>query len=165
MQHFARTRHPITSSLVALALLFAFVGCETGFAGLRATTFPPDLSYLPAERIRTVMWVLAAETQRLEGLLNLPDETAPANRRVEVSKSLGRMQVAMRTLDEPGRINQHPVVNQNFSRFLGRLERAKRGVDRDPPNYFYAISIAGSCAFCHEQSKATAMWRPATRGR
>lgn len=159
MRRFKKSLPPIPVSTIALVLTLALgmLACETPFRGFRATTFPPDLSYLPPARIRTVMWVLAGEIQHLEQLLNQPERSAPPNRQSEVSKTLERMQVAMRTLDEPGRTNQHPLLNENFERFLDRLERAKRSVDREPPNYFYASTIAGSCSFCHAQSRATAL--------
>jgi hypothetical protein len=147
----------IVGILTALPLLLC-LACSWPFGPMRTTTFPPDLSYIPAERIKTAMWVLAAEIGHLEKLLGTPVGGSSAFKKAEVRNSLERMRVAAKTLDQPGRSNQHPILNQNLDRFLVRLERAKRAVDRDPPNFFQASTVAGSCYLCHGQSHGTARW-------
>ena len=142
-------------------LLLASVACESPFGPMRVTTFPPDLSYLPPEQVRTAMWVLAAELQYLEERLNLPAASDQRFRKSEVLKSLGRMRVAADALDKPGRTSQHSILNENLERFVHRIERAERAVDRDPPNYFPASTIAGSCYLCHGKTHGTVMWREA----
>jgi hypothetical protein len=156
------TRQPrlLLCALFGSILLGTFA-CETPLGPIRATTFPPDLSYLPPESIRTAMWVLAAEIEHLEQLLGNPYGDEPVPERTEVVKTLERMRVAAKTLDQPGRNSQHPVLNENLDRFLGRLERAKRSADRDPPDYFPASSIAGSCYLCHGQNRASGNGRQA----
>jgi hypothetical protein len=99
------------------------------------------------------MWVLAAEVQELERLLSAPHDVASPTLRMQVRAALERMQVAARALNRAGRSTQHPVLNQNLGRFLQRLETAERAVDRDPPSYFQASTIAGSCFLCHGRSQ------------
>jgi hypothetical protein len=136
-------------------LLLASVACEQ----FRVTTFPPDLSYLPPVQVRTAMWVIAAELQYLEERLDLPAASDQEFRKSEILKSLGRMRVAADSLDEPGRASQHSILNENLERFVHRIERAKRAVDRDPPNYFPASTIAGSCYLCHGKTHGTVSWQ------
>ena len=156
MHESAPARTCLIPVLISLLLL---LGClaETPIGPFRATMTAPDLQYLPPAKIRTTMWVLAAETQHLERLMSDPTDEERKAMQSLVSGSLGRMRNAARTLDEPGRSTQHPLLNQNLERFLGRLVRAKRAVDREPPNYFPASSIAGSCSLCHGGRSETVM--------
>lgn len=149
-------------TVLLLTLLIAPLGCmaDSPVGAIRATMTAPDLQYLPPEKIRTVMWVLAAEIQQLERLMTEPTEAERDSMQVAVAGTLARMKIAARTLDQPGRATQHPVVNQNLGQFLGRIERAERAVDRDPPNYFPASTLAGSCFLCHGGKSATALRSP-----
>jgi hypothetical protein len=150
-EHFAACALFLTLLLVPLA-------CKTPFGPVRVTTFPPDLSYLPPERVQTAMWVLAAEIQYLEERLNHRSEQEQRSQRSKIRQSLERMQVAARTLDEPGRTTQHPVLNENLGPFMRRLERAKLAADRDPPNFYLASTIAGSCFLCHGRTRGANRW-------
>ncbi len=149
-------------TVILLMSLFVPLGClgETPIGPIRATMSAPDLQYLPPEKIRTAMWVLAAEIQHLERLMTDPTQEEHGAMQVVVAGTLQRMKIAARTLDKPGRATQHPVINQNLGNFLSRIERAQRAVDRDPPNYFPASSLAGSCFLCHGGKTVTAMWPP-----
>ena len=144
-----------------VVILSGTLACDTPLGPMRATTFPPDLSYMPPENIRTAMWVLAGEIEHLEQLLSAPYSEDQVPDRAKVVGTLERMHVAAGTLDRPGRNSQHPVLNENLDRFMHRLERAKRSADRDPPNYFPASSIAGSCYLCHGPSQGRADWHQA----
>lgn len=133
----------------SLLLLLVSLACESPFGPTRVTMFPPDLEYLPPEQLRTTMWVLASEIRYLEVRLNEFSDVDPGYQQAEVRNCLERMKLAASALDESGRTTQHPVLNKNLGQFLLRLERAVRSVDRDPPNYFPASTIAGSCYLCH----------------
>lgn len=135
-----------------LVLLGLALGCESTRERVRATTMPPDLRYMPPEQIRTAMWVLAAEIQELERILETPELMARAGTQSNVRARLARMRVAAETLDVPGKTTQHPMLNRNLDRFLSRVRQAERAVDRDPPNYFPASTLAGTCFVCHGQN-------------
>jgi len=152
-------RGPVRMTGLMLLLMLSLpvlVSCETSFGGVRATSFPPDLTYIPKERVQTAMWVLAAEIQELERVLSIRKQVETESQRVTVMAILERMRVAAQTLEEPGRSTQHPVLNENLDVFLNRLDRAKRSLDREPPDFFPSSTIAGSCYLCHGQTKAMA---------
>ncbi|MFK7895626.1 MAG: hypothetical protein AB8G23_07300 [Myxococcota bacterium] len=144
--------------LLALATLAAFaLGCvtETPAGPFRTTMAAPDLEYIPPAKIKTTMWVLAAEIKHLERLI---DESSSADihaKRPMVVASLERMRLAARNLDQPGRSSQHPIINQHLERFVRRLERARIAAERNPPNFFPASTVAGSCFVCHGENSAT----------
>ena len=131
--------------LVALLLL----ACETGLGGMRATTTPDTMEHVPGSQIRTSMWVLASEVRELERLLEAPKDGSRETLSQDVRAVLTRMRTAARALDTAGRTTQHPVLNDQLDRFVLQIDRAIRAVDRNPPNYFRASTVAGSCFLCH----------------
>jgi hypothetical protein len=133
--------------VLGLALALGLVaGC--GMGPFRATTTPDTMERVPKDRIRTSMWVLAAEVGELERLLEAPedDERILAQ---NVRDVLKRMRTAARALETGGRSTQHPVLNEQLDRFVLQIDRAIRAVDREPPNFFRASTVAGSCFLCH----------------
>ncbi len=44
---------------------------------------------------------------------------------------------------------QHPQVNRFAPQLQLNLDRALFGARRDPPNYAFAGTVAGSCEYCH----------------
>ena len=132
-------------------------GCQTDtpFGPLEISSTPPNFRYMPPETIRSAMWVLAAEVEELERLLNSsPPSDSPVLSGAVIG-TLDRMRAAAESLEQDGRSTQHPVLNRNLDLFIGRLKRAKRTAERTPPNYFLASSIAGSCFVCHGNNTDT----------
>ena len=145
------TRTFVRCSVLCFALVVTLVSCQVPkpIGPIRSTTLAPDLEYLPPEEVRTTMWVLAAEIRHLERLMTAPTKSEREALPITVRSTLERMRIAAKSLDEPGRTTQHPMINEHLGRFLSRIDRAMRAVDRDPPNYFPASTIAGSCFLCH----------------
>jgi len=146
----AQSRGPWILGLI-LTTLFA-VSCLHPPATLRELTYPPDFSYLPAEKLDSAMWVLAAEISRLDELLHqVPTASAAAavQNQLAIQDTLRRLSAAVEKIDDPGRVTQHPALNRNLSRFRTRIERARRGAERTPPNYYQASALSGSCFLCH----------------
>ena len=133
---------------VGLGLVLGVVAAGCGTGPYRATTTPDTMERVPQERIRTSMWVLAAEVGELERMLEAPrkDERILAE---NVRDVLKRMRTAARALDTSGRSTQHPVLNEQLDRFVLQIDRAIRAVDREPPNFFRPSTVAGSCFLCH----------------
>lgn len=151
---------------IALVIAMLALSCQTQtpIGPMRTTMSAPDLEYLPPAQVRSAMWVLAAEVQYLERVMTDPTAAERNAMQAVVQGTLERMYGAARTLDRPGVSSQQHVINQNLGRFLNLLERAKRAADRDPPNYFPASGIAGSCSLCHGRQEGTA-WIESERPR
>lgn len=96
------------------------------------------------------MWILAGEVKRLDELLRVPADRSDARLRTEVRDALTRMAAAVEQIDQPGQTTQHPALDRHLQRFAARLTLARRGVAHDPPNYFYASTLSGSCFLCHD---------------
>lgn len=170
MRYSDRLRHgPIGKSVLLLLFLLstAFVlSCETAFGPMRASNLPPDFTYIPKQRLQTSMWVLASEIKMLEDLLRARSDSRTDAQRTSIAATLARMRVAAEALDEPGRSSQHPVLNENLDVFINRVDRAQRALDREPPDFYPASTIAGSCYLCHGSTKAaaTSIGRKSTLG-
>jgi len=41
-------------------------------------------------------------------------------------------------------------LQRSHGAFRRDIEMARLAAERDPPNYFLAGSVAGSCSYCHE---------------
>jgi hypothetical protein len=140
--------------IVALALAAAALSCQTPLRSLKESTMPPDLTYIPPERVRSAMWVLAAEIRELDRLLQRASESNSPQTQAGIQQNLIRMREAARSLDEPGRSTQHPVLNDHLGQFLAQIRRAETAAKRNPPNYFPASTLSGSCFLCHGISQA-----------
>jgi hypothetical protein len=143
-----------TNSKIALLILFAIalgsgVACHSAREPIREMTYPPDFSYLPEDRLRSSMWILAGEIHHLDELLRSAPDESNADLQQEVQRTLQRLAVAVEQIDRPGRSTQHPALNQHLGRFAHRIELAQRSADRTPPNYFQASALSGSCFLCH----------------
>lgn len=155
-----RTRGAVRWAVPGILSMLGFVACGGLPGAARAPTMPPDFRYLPAEEIRSVMWVLAAEVESLDRLLDGAGDADSPARREAVVASLTRMQVAARGLESGGRATQHPGMALDLERLVARLEHARRAALRDPPQYFLAGSVVGACAICHGGTRAAASSGP-----
>ena len=139
-----------TVSIVALGVAVTLgASCMRVPASIQKLTVPPNFYYIPEERIHSSMWMLAAEVQRLDELLRTAPDSANLAAQRAIQSGLRRMAVAVEQIDHPGRTTQHSALNLHLSRFAQRIANAQRGADRNPPNYFYASTLSGSCFLCH----------------
>lgn len=138
-----------TAAAVTLVLGLG-LACQNMGSPIQGRTSPPNFSYLPAERLRSSMWILAGEVKRLDELLSVPADPHDARLQHEVRDALRRMAAAVEQIDQPGQTTQHPALDRHLHRFGERLTLARRGAAHDPPNYFYASTLSGSCFLCHD---------------
>lgn len=134
---------------VALALAAsATVGCGSGEA-IRRVTYPPDFRYLEQEEVKSAMWRLARDVRGLKALLSGANGLS-AEDHAEVVRLLRDMETTAAQIDPKGRRSNHPKIDRNIDAFRRDLAMARQAAERDPPNYFLAGSVAGSCSYCHE---------------
>ena len=139
-------------SLIAL-LALALVACPAAGPRLREHTYPPTFQYIEPSKLRSSMWMLAAEVQRLDRALRQP-AADPAEQQHQVADVLMAMQRAVDGIANPGRVTQHPLLNRNLPRFREQVQRARADAARTPPNYFTATALVGSCSACHGSAES-----------
>ena len=143
------------TSVVAVALAAAVVwSCEASET-IRRVTYPPDFRYLEQHDVTSAMWRLARDVRALKGLLGGADGLSPESHR-EVIRLLHDMEATAGEIDPKGRRSTHPRIDRNIEAFRRDLAMARQAAERDPPNYFLAGNVAGSCSYCHEGQREDA---------
>lgn len=143
--------------LAGAACLLVLGACVTAGPAVRKMTYAPDLRYLAGRQVSEVMHVLAKASVELDALLREdppPPETTDV--KSEVIRLLLEMEKAASDLDA-GPTTNHPVLDENLGLFRTDLAAAREAAEVDPPNYFLAGSVAGSCLlYCHTGDRAAA---------
>lgn len=142
---------------LVLGWLSLVTACESDVAAqVRKHTYPPTFQYFTDTELKTTMWQLADLVAQIDGLLAGPalgssaEATPPTEaERQEIDRLLGEMTRVSRALGPGGWPSNHPVVSRGVERFRLDLAAARRAVQLDPPVYYLAGSVAGSCLHCH----------------
>jgi len=146
-QHF---KHP-TKCLLAFGI-FAIV---TGCTDLRKVTYPAEFVYLEKQQVQGVMHQLAGKIRNIESLAS--DDVAPSPFVTDsITAGLSDIESTISDFQSGAQGNQplttnHLLLDENLDEFLADITRAKIQLQANPPNYFAAGRIAGSCAACHTQ--------------
>lgn len=124
---------------------------------VRKLTYAPDLRYLAGRQVTEIMQVLAKASVELDALLrDEPPVPETTDVKAEVIRLLMEMEKAASDLDA-GPTTNHPVLDENLGLFRQDLAAAREAAEVDPPNYFLAGSVAGSCLlYCHTGDRAGA---------
>ena len=69
--------------------------------------------------------------------------------RTEIVRLLQQIEEEVSHLEAPGHRSNHPLIDANLQGFKLDVERARTTAEQNPPNYFLAGSIVGSCVYCH----------------
>lgn len=135
--------------VVAGALVAAGCAGETLGERVRSATYPPDFEYVTKKDVDSSMAKLAVDVQELNRLLRGQATALDATRKAEIVAVLERIQANSSALDSPSQRSNHPLIDSNLRMFREDVERALLSAKDDPPNYFLAGSVAGSCMYCH----------------
>ncbi|MCA9510063.1 MAG: hypothetical protein R3E88_14965 [Myxococcota bacterium] len=145
----ARSRWRLAASALAGVAAFAVASCTgADLAQVRDFTYPPDFDYLTREELTTTMGALAREVDSLDRVM-WAQTASPAEARDDVVAILERMHELASRLGEGGESNR-PRVHHEAPRLIGDIERALAAVQKEPPDYFWAGRVSGSCTYCHE---------------
>ncbi|MDH3712819.1 MAG: hypothetical protein OET44_03100 [Gammaproteobacteria bacterium] len=115
---------------------------------IRTWTYPPDFNYISSGELSSIMSQMASEIAALDSLLRstgAPDEIT----RQEVVQRLRALNRAAQQLGPGGWPSNHPRIADNAGRFQRDIALALRAAQRQPPQYFLAGSLSGSCSICH----------------
>lgn len=132
---------------IAAGLALALAACADTPEKVRKVTYPPDFHYIKKEEIHTVMGRLAVQMVRLEERMQ-QDGGFRDEDRDEVVEILSEMLRLSQELKRGTRSN-HPRINREAPRLQSNIERALRAARLDPPNYYFAGEVSGSCEYCH----------------
>lgn len=151
------TVRPIALRFVFFAAAAVSTACAHGLDMRneeRESRPAPRFDTMPREVVHSAMWQLARGTERIQVVMrSTPAGTLPGDeQRAEVLDALAAMEAIAATLSSEEAKSSHPMLARNVDAFAAEIATARRAVERDPPNYFWAGTIAGACAHCHGTS-------------
>jgi len=134
----------------ALVVWGVIATCLWGCSGqqIRDWTYPPDFNYISSGELRSVMSQIAAQVAALNALLRkpgAPDEIT----RAQIVQRLQALDAAAQRLGPGGWPSNHPRIADHAQRFQRDIALALSAAQQEPPQYFFAGSLSGSCSICH----------------
>jgi|SRR6185436_11753240 len=119
---------------------------------IRQVTYPPDFSYLNSGDITSAMHALAYHSKEIDKSIG-DKKGSEAARQKYVIEQLKEMEKVASTLGNTTRGSSHWMISDNLDQFRFSLQRAQAGATHNPPNYFWAGQITGSCMSCHVRTR------------
>ncbi len=120
----------------------------TSCSQIRKLTYPENFTYITKKDLRNSMHQLNTRLVFLESLF--PVDTSP---RLEIKKKvieeLDKISLIATEIRGKNEQTNHLVIDDHLDQFLSDISRAKLQVEANPPNYYYAGKITGSCSGCH----------------
>ncbi len=130
--------------LAIAALLLLTTGCSE----VRKLTYPGDITYIDRSTVTGAMRQMADAVSRLENAIR----SAPSPQAVDQRTVVGELKVLERlasSLQTRKGYTTDPLLDKHMSAFIDDVTLAREQAQKQPPNYFLAGHIAGSCAACH----------------
>jgi hypothetical protein len=134
------------SYILTLAILGQLLGCAEAAREARKHTYPPEFQYIEKQQIRSTMTEMAAAVRELNGVLR---SHAGEIDRARVIELLELIKSSSSHVEVSGVKSNHPELAAHLGEFRQDVSSAIANVTANPPNYFLAGSIVGSCFYCH----------------
>ncbi len=134
-------------SLVGLTLGIVLV---TGCAYVRKVTYPPDFVYLEDRKVVSAMADLNVDMWRIDDIIANSESIWPYQRE-EIIQLLRHMEDVADRLGAGTAVTNHLLIDQNIDLFKDDVRAARKYVQSDPPNYYLAGRLSGSCTACHRR--------------
>lgn len=126
-------------------VLLPVLACSNAAEVVRSTTYPPDFAYIARADVRTEMHALASKVAELDRVLREPG----VKPRQQVSTLLIDIERIALSLQRGRGQSNHPLIDAHLPSLIEDVAASRRAVEAEPPNYFLAGSVVGSCVYCH----------------
>lgn len=136
-------------ALFAVSVLALTAACSGGSAGFPQIANPPGFDYADGAELRSRMHQLAFQLQQLDMALASQEERN-AGLRDEVISSLRNIERIGNELRDGDLSTTHTFLQRDMANFLTTVSRAQMGAEANPPRYYYAGRVSGSCVNCHQ---------------
>jgi hypothetical protein len=138
------------TNLALLSLVLVLASCgDGGMQRLRTAQYPPDFHYITGKEIRTKMGELAVQVVALDAMLSRDGGARPADRDT-VLEILTTMRTLAGQLVRGGAHSSHPRLDRDAPRLRADIDRAIAELRMsEPPSYYQAGRVVGSCTYCH----------------
>lgn len=129
----------------AVATLAA--GALAGCTSRKPVTYQSDFKYLWPGEVRNSMGRLADHIRRLDTLLG--GGSVGPEQRERIIDNLRAMENIADSLGAGPEVTNHAFIDDHIDDFRADVRLAREEVEREPPAYYLAGRLAGSCTGCH----------------
>ena len=133
-------------TLLYFALLPILAGCAD--TEVKMHTYPADMVYIDDSEVESAMLRLSQYVWSINDIFDSQEHIAGYNRE-RIIELLKNMEKEADVLGAGARQTNHLLIDQNIEAFRADVERARQSVEADPPNYYLAGRLSGSCLACH----------------
>ncbi len=145
---------------VALSILLSFTLLLSGCAQIRLLTYPPEFTYLDSDTAKGVMHEMAINLSTLDELVQQAVSSSDSDRyqplilaQLQNMESLATSvssHTTGKTLEGDDRlVTNHLLIDEHIDDFMAQIMKAKLQTEAEPPNYYGAGQLTGSCNACH----------------
>lgn len=145
---------------VALSILLSFTLLLSGCAKIQLLTYPSEFTYLDADTTKGVMHEMAISLSALDELVQQAARNSDSDRyqplilaqlqNIEALATSVSSHATGKTLEGDDRpVTNHLLIDEHIDDFIGQIMKAKLQTEAEPPNYYGAGQLTGSCNACH----------------
>ncbi len=138
-----RFKRQLSTLCIALTAVL-FSAC----ADIRKLTYPPEITYIDRNELRSAMYRMASALQQLDALI--VEETSVEPPHQKIMHQLGTIEHAANDLASGNTVTNHKAIDEHMDQFLADVAKARLMANASPPNYYYAGRLSGSCGACHQ---------------
>ncbi len=111
-------------------------------------TYPADMVYIEDSEVENAMLRLSRYIWSMNDIFDSQEHIAGYNREM-ILELLGNMEKEALTLGAGSRQTNHLLIDENIEEFRADVRNARKAVEAEPPNYYLAGRLSGSCLACH----------------
>ena len=146
----SRTRHKRRVQFLIVALLSATV--VYGCVQIRKVTYPREFVYLEQKEIDNEMLLLSLYIRELDAILGGKDYISSEDQ-ARILEILSLINTTTDSLGAGSVETNHLVIDDHVDQFKSDVIAAISAAKAQPPNYFVAGQLSGSCVACHQFRK------------
>ena len=131
---------------ICCALVIVLPGCAE--TEVRMHTYPPDMVYMGDAEVESAMLRLSKYIWSINDIFD-SNEFIAGSSREQIIDLLNQMENEAAPLGAGTRQTNHLLIDEHIDEFRTDVKHALRAVEEDPPNYYLAGRLSGSCLACH----------------
>ena len=143
----------MSASLFSLSRRVALIAIAAVTVGacaeIRQVTYPPDFRYIDRAEVQSTMAELGSRIWEMDEILAANPKPTP-EQRLQVLDLLTEIQSFASTLDPKGKATNHLLIDSHLDAFLEQVEYARLSLAMEPPSFYRAGMLSGSCMGCHQ---------------
>ncbi len=123
-----------------------------GCAQIRKVTYPPEFIYLEQKDINNKMVLMSIYIRQMNQILSRKDNTNSEDQ-TRIVKLLSAINSTTDSLGAGSPDTNHLIIDGHIDQFKSDVIAAISAAKANPPNYFVAGQLSGSCVACHQFRK------------